>query len=147
MDLKAMLIKHEGKRSKVYTDSVGIQTIGVGRNLEDVGLSEDEIMYLLENDIKRVLNDCWHHLPWFGDLSQERQYVIIDMVFNLGIHGFLKFKKLIAAIEKEHWQEAAREMINSQWAVQVGQRAAELAAIMAGKGDEHGNERNVGQTH
>jgi lysozyme len=133
LSLKDLLMKHEGLRLKVYTDTAGIATIGCGRNLEDVGITREEAMYLLDNDIKRVLNDCWHHLPWFGDLSQERQYVIIDMVFNLGIHGFLKFKKMIAAIEKENWQEAAREMINSQWAAQVGQRAAELAAIMAGK--------------
>lgn len=132
MDLRSLLIKHEGKKSKLYYDTAGIGTVGVGRNLEDVGLSDDEIMYLLNNDIKRVLNDCWHHLPWFGDLTQERQYVVIDMVFNLGIHGFLKFKKMIAAIVKEDWQEAAREMINSQWAVQVGQRAAELATLMRG---------------
>lgn len=132
MDLKSLLLKHEGKKAKLYYDTRGIGTIGVGRNLEDVGLSDDEIMYLLDNDIKRVLNDCWHHLPWFGDLSQERQYVIISMVFNLGINGFLGFKKMIAAIQREDWQGAAREMINSKWAVQVGQRAAELATMMRG---------------
>lgn len=133
MDLRAMLIKHEGRRSKLYFDSAGIGTIGVGRNLEDVGLSDEEIDYLLNNDIKRVLNECWTHLPWFGDLSQERQYVVIDMVFNLGMAGFLKFKHTIAAIKREDWHEAAREMINSEWAAQVGKRAAELATIMAGK--------------
>lgn len=132
MDLKSLLLKHEGKKAKLYYDTRGIGTIGVGRNLEDVGLSDDEIMYLLDNDIKRVLNDCWHHLPWFGDLTQERQYVVISMVFNLGINGFLGFKKMIAAIQREDWQGAAMEMINSQWAVQVGQRAAELATMMRG---------------
>lgn len=129
MDLKSLLLKHEGKRSKVYYDTKGIATIGVGRNLEAVGLSDDEIMYLLDNDIKRILNDCWHHFPWFGDLSEERQYVVIDMIFNVGLAGFMLFKKFIAAVEKEDWQEAARQIINSEIAAN---RAAELATIMRG---------------
>ena len=132
MDLKQLLLKHEGKRNRPYLDTNGFLTVGIGRNLDANPLSDDEINYLFENDIKRVLNDCWHHLPWFGDLSQERQYVIIDMVFNLGIGGFLKFKKMLAAIEKEDWQTAAAEMVNSKWAADVGQRAAELATIMRG---------------
>ena len=132
MDLKQLLLKHEGKRNRPYLDVNGFLTVGIGRNLDANPLSDDEINYLFENDIKRVLNDCWHHLPWFGDLSQERQYVIIDMVFNLGIGGFLKFKKMIAAIEKEAWQTAAAEMVDSKWAADVGQRAAELAMIMRG---------------
>ena len=130
MNLKALITAHEGKRSKVYADTNGILTIGVGRNLEDVGLSEDEIQYLLDNDIKRVLNDCWHHLPWFGDLTEERQFVVIDMMFNLGLGGFLKFKKMIAALEKGDYQEAAAQIIDSQLAPS---RKAELAQIMAGK--------------
>ena len=132
MDLKQLLLKHEGKRNRPYLDTNGFLTVGIGRNLDANPLSDDEINYLFDNDIKRVLNDCWHHLPWFGDLSQERQYVVIDMVFNLGIGGFLKFKKMIAAIEREDWQTAAAEMVNSKWAADVGQRAAELATIMRG---------------
>ena len=129
MILKDMLIKHEGERLKVYYDTRGIATIGIGRNLEDVGLTHEEAMYLLDNDIKRILNECWHHLTWFGDLSEERQYVVIDMIFNVGFAGFLKFVKFISAVEKEDWQEAARQIINSQIAPN---RAAELATIMRG---------------
>lgn len=129
MTLKDLLIKHEGKKLKVYYDSRGIATIGVGRNLEDVGLTDMEAMYLLDNDIRRILNDCWHHFPWFGDLTEQRQYVIVDMIFNVGLEGFQKFVKFIAAVEKEDWQEAARQIINSQIAPS---RAADLAALMKG---------------
>jgi lysozyme len=130
LSLRALLIAHEGLKLKVYNDTKGIPTIGYGRNLGDVGISQDEADYLLDNDIKRVCNDCWHHLPWFGDLPEEKQFVIIDMVFNLGIYGFLKFKKMIAALEKGDYAEAAAQIIDSQLAPN---RKAELAAIMARK--------------
>jgi lysozyme len=129
MDLKSLLLKHEGLKLKAYQDTKGIWTIGCGRNLEDVGITQQEAMYLLDNDIRRIINDCWHEFPWFGDLSEERQYVVIDMIFNVGLAGFKKFVKFIAAVQKEDWQEAARQIINSQIAAN---RAAELATIMRG---------------
>lgn len=130
--LKDLLIKHEGIKGKVYADSEGVLTIGVGRNLEDVGVSYDEAMLMLDNDIKRVLYDCWHEFPWFADLTEDRQHVVASMVFNLGLAGFKKFKKMIAAIEKEDWTEAACQMIDSTWAAQVKTRAVELAILMKG---------------
>jgi len=130
--LKDMLLKHEGIKLKVYADSEGVLTIGVGRNLEDVGITRDEAMTMLDNDIKRVLYDCWHEFIWFADLTEDRQNVVANMVFNLGLEGFKKFKKLIAAIEKEDWVEAACQMIDSKWAAQVKTRAVELAILMKG---------------
>jgi len=132
MTLRDLLIKHEGIKGKVYYDSEGIATIGVGRNLEDVGLTYDEAMLLLDNDIKRVLKDCWREFPWFIDLSEDRQSVVASMVFNLGLDGFKQFKKLIKAIEREDWTEAACQMIDSKWAIQVKDRAVELANMMKG---------------
>ena len=132
MTLRDLIIKHEGIKGKVYYDSEGIATIGVGRNLEDVGMSYDESMLLLDNDIKRVLKACWHEFPWFIDLSEDRQNVVASMVFNLGLEGFKKFKKMIRAIEKEDWTEAACQMIDSHWAAQVKGRAVELANLMKG---------------
>lgn len=129
MTLKDLIIKHEGRALKVYADTKGILTIGYGRNLEDVGITEAEALYLLNNDLSRILNDCWHHFPWFGDLTEERQWVVVDMIFNVGLAGFQKFVKFIAAVEKEDWQAAAREIINSQIAPS---RAADLAALMKG---------------
>lgn len=133
MTLKDLLIKHEGIKGKVYADSEGVLTIGVGRNLEDVGVSYDEAMLMLDNDIKRVLYACWHEFPWFADLTEDRQNVVASMVFNLGLEGFKKFKKLIAAIERENWTEASAQMIDSKWAVQVKTRAVELAVMMKGQ--------------
>lgn len=134
MTLKDLLIHHEGIKGKMYYDSEGVATIGVGRNLEDVGVSYDEAMLMLDNDIKRVLYACWHEFPWFADLTEPRQCVVASMVFNLGLEGFKKFKKMIAAIEKEDWTEAACQMIDSHWAAQVKSRAVELAVMMKGDG-------------
>lgn len=134
MTLKDLLIKHEGIKGKVYADSEGVLTIGVGRNLEDVGVSYSEAMLMLDNDIKRVLSACWHEFHWFADLSEDRQNVVASMVFNLGLEGFKKFKKMIAAIEKDDWVEAACQMIDSKWAAQVKTRAVELAILMKGDG-------------
>ena len=131
--LRALLIKHEGIKGRVYADSEGVLTIGVGRNLEDVGVSYDEAMMMLEGDIKRVLYDCWHEFPWFAELSEARQVVVANMVFNLGLDGFKKFKRMIKAIEKEDWVEAACQMIDSKWAAQVKGRAVELAVMMKGE--------------
>lgn len=130
--LKDMLVKHEGIKLKVYADSEGVLTIGCGRNLEDVGVTRDEAMLMLDNDIKRVLYDCWHEFVWFADLTEDRQNVVASMVFNLGLEGFKKFKRMIAAIEKEDWTEAACQMIDSTWAAQVKTRAVELAVMMKG---------------
>lgn len=134
MTLKDLLVKHEGIKGKLYYDSVGVATIGVGRNLEDVGVSYDEAMLMLDNDIKRVLKDCWREFTWFADLTEDRQSVVASMVFNIGLAGFKQFKKMIAAIEKEDWTEAACQMIDSTWAAQVKGRAVELAILMKGDG-------------
>ncbi len=132
--LKELLMKHEGVKLRMYYDSEGVPTIGVGRNLEDVGLTHDEAMYLFNNDLKRVMNECLHEFPWFADLGEARQCVVASMVFNLGLAGFKKFKKMIAAIEREDWTEAACQMIDSHWAAQVKSRAVDLAVMMKGEG-------------
>jgi len=128
--LKAQLRKHEGVRSRPYKDTVGKITIGVGRNLDDVGLDAMEIDYLLENDITKVLKQIALSLPWFDELSERRQLVVADMVFNLGITKFLQFKQTIAAIRDGDYGHAADRMLESKWARQVGQRAKTLAGMM-----------------
>jgi lysozyme len=132
MTLRELLIKHEGKKRRAYLDTEGNWTVGVGRNLEGVDFSEDEIQLMLNNDMKRVLYACWHEFPWFADLNEDRQNVVANMVFNLGLEGFKKFKKMIAAIQKEDYVEAACQMVDSKWATQVKGRAVELAVMMKG---------------
>ena len=131
--LKEMLIRHEGLKLKPYKDTVGKLTIGVGRNLEDVGISEDEAMYLLENDIKRAekvaAECCAEHEVLFETLPEDAKLVLVDMAFNLG-YKLKGFKKMFAALARGDFEEAAKEMLDSRWARQVGKRAEELAEIM-----------------
>jgi lysozyme len=116
------LIRDESLEQMVYRCTGGKLTIGVGRNLEDVGLSLDECMYLLNNDIDRVTREC-KMFSWFNDLTENRQMVIFNMMFNLGRPRFLTFKRAIEAIEQRRWDEAAKEFKDSLWYEQVGDRA------------------------
>lgn len=85
---------------------------------------------LFDNDIATVRREAGRAFPWFSRLSPVRKDVVLNMTFNLGLPGFRRFKKTIDAIEAEDWEKAAREMLNSRWAKQVGKRAEELAAMM-----------------
>lgn len=127
---KALLIKHEGLRLKPYTDTVGKLTIGVGRNLTDVGISAAESDTLLTNDLNKVITDLTAKLPWFYTLNPARQTVLINMGFNMGVPGLLKFVNTLALIQAGKYDEAATAMLQSKWATQVHGRATELANIM-----------------
>ena len=85
---------------------------------------------MLENDIIRVMAELDEHIPWWKDLSQTRRHVLVDMAFNLGIFGLLKFQNTLKAIQEERWADAAVEMLDSRWSQQVGQRAKTLAKMM-----------------
>lgn len=126
--LKAELTRDEGYRKLPYKDTVGKLTIGVGRNLDDVGLSAPEIDILLTNDIKRVASELSAAFPWFDGLPDARQRVLANMCFNLGITRLRGFKKTLAAMQSGDVETAAREMLDSTWAKQVGTRAHRLAA-------------------
>jgi lysozyme len=129
--LRDMLIRHEGLELKVYVDSVGIETIGVGRNLVDVGITREEALYLLDHDITDTLADCRRVFYWFDDISQARQDVVANMVFNMGLRRFRGFKQTIRYIEMNQFDDASTEMLDSKWAGQVGNRATELSRMMA----------------
>jgi len=128
-ELETLIAKHEGLRLKPYKDTVGKLTIGYGRNLDDIGISHTEAEFLLENDIAHALSAAKTY-PWFSSLSEVRQAVIIDMIFNLGNTGFSKFKATHAAIEEGDYNLAAEHMLDSRWASQVGRRAHEDAQMM-----------------
>ena len=123
------LIWAEGKRNFPYEDSVGLLTIGVGRNLEERGLSDDEINYLLKNDIAIVLHDAGK-LPYFDELNGPRKIVVADMIFNLGINRFLGFVRTNEALAMADYGRAADEMSDSKWFRQVGRRAEKLVRVM-----------------
>ncbi len=122
---------HEGERLRPYRCTAGKLTIGVGRNLEDRGITAEESAMLLSNDISREERELLAALPWVAKLSEVRQRVLLDMSFNLGLQGLLAFKRTLAAIQAGQYQQAAGMMLESLWARQVGQRAQRLSQMMA----------------
>jgi lysozyme len=128
--LRAQLMRHEGYRAKPYLDTVGVMTIGYGRNLRDVGITRDEADYLLNGDIDRTVKALLTHLPWMLELDSVRQAVLCNMAFNLGVSGLLTFRDTLKAVQQDRYDDAAEGMLASKWAQQVGQRAMELAVQM-----------------
>lgn len=123
------LKRHEGLRLKPYLCPEGKITIGFGRNLEDMGISEKEAEMLLMSDIQR----CYEELDvfsWFHDLDQVRQEAMVNMLFNLGLPTFLEFKRTLKFMAEGAYSQAAIEMLDSKWANQVGDRAKELAYMV-----------------
>lgn len=127
--LKAQLINDEGRRARVYTDTVGKLTVGVGRNITDRAFSEDEIDLMLSNDIKLVEKALDHALPWWRQMNDARQNVLANMCF-MGIGSLLGFKNTLEAMKDSRYGDAATGMLASKWATQVGARATRLASIM-----------------
>ena len=130
MSLRDDLIRDEGIRLKTYRCTAGKLTIGVGRNLDDVGITRDEALHLLDNDIARVRGEVRKTFPWFDGLTETRQGVVINMVFNLGLRRFSQFFQTIKAISEGDYRKAAAQMRASLWARQVGARAERLAVQM-----------------
>ena len=130
--LLEMLKRHEGVRSKVYLCSAGYETIGVGRNISKsgMGLSEDEVDYLLENDIVRVIKELSSEYPWFKDLDDVRKDAMIDISFNLGATRLRGFKRALAAMEVADYKMAAKEFLDSKWSRDVKGRATELCYMI-----------------
>ena len=128
--LEDQLIDHEGLELKPYQCTADKLTIGVGRNIEDRGITEDEARYLLKNDIKIVEDELLERKPLVAGLDSVRQRVLVDMGFNVGLPILMKFQNMWAAIEEEDWDEASAQMMDSRWAKQVGRRAERLSQAM-----------------
>lgn len=124
------IIKHEGLELKPYKCTAGRLTIGVGRNLDDNGITEEEARFLLKNDMRNCHIDCLYNFPFYAEMDDVRQGVILEMCFNLGINRLKGFKKMLTACEFKNYALASEEMLNSLWAKQVGKRARNLAQIM-----------------
>lgn len=129
-NLARTLIRHEGLRLKPYLCPAGRLTIGIGRNLDDLGITEEEARLLLANDLDRVERDLDRLLPWWRTLDDTRRDALANMCFNLGATRLLNFKAMLAALEQGDFNLAADEMLDSLWASQVGSRAVELAAAV-----------------
>jgi len=132
--LIAMLKRHEGVETHAYECSEGKVTVGVGRNIDQeggIGLSDDEVDYLLQNDIERVVKELAAEYPWFSDLDDVRRDAMVDISFNLGATRLRLFKRALAAMETGKYKEAATEFLDSKWARQVGGRALELTDMIS----------------
>lgn len=133
-NLTAELIVDEALKLKPYHCTAGKLTIGIGRNLDDVGISPDEARYLLKNDIDRVCSQLDAALPWWRTMSERRQRVLANMCFNMGIgnstKGLLSFRNTLASMQRGDYRAAARGMRDSAWAKQVGARSERLAKMM-----------------
>jgi lysozyme len=130
VNLIEQLKRDEGLRLTPYLDSVGKTTIGYGRNLSDEGITREEADMLLMNDIERTTNDLSKHLPWVASLDPVRQAVLLNMAFNMGIHGLMSFKNTLALVQRGDYAMAALGMLHSEWASQVPARAQRLAKQM-----------------
>ena len=128
--LKKDLIRDEGMRLKPYRCTAGKLTIGVGRNLDDVGISEKEALDMLQSDIVRTYDALNKSLAFFPNLSQNQQRALINMAYNLGVDGLLKFKNMLAELSRGNLEAAAKEALNSKWAKQVGKRAERVAELL-----------------
>lgn len=128
--LAEQLKKHEGLRLKPYTDTVGKLTLGIGRNLEDKGITEQEALFMLNNDVDYFYSQLDKRITWFKHLDDSRQNVLVNMAFNLGVAGLLTFKNMLKECGEGHFYAASKEMIKSKWAEQVGYRAEELSQQM-----------------
>lgn len=126
--------RFEGLRLKPYHCSAGKITIGYGRNLTDVGISKAEADMMFYSDMLSAEVDAASWLEKYGmkpeDISQNRFYVLTDMMFNMGWSSCLQFKTFMSELKKGHYDDAAKAMLNSKWATQVGSRAITLAGLM-----------------
>ena len=130
--LIAQLKRHEGVRSHAYKCSANMITVAVGRNIDEnggLGLSVDEIEYLLENDIKRCKQELIS-FPWFAEIDSVRQDALVNLCFNLGMTRLLGFKNALTAMSVGDYDKAADKFMDSRWAEQVGSRADEVCEMI-----------------
>jgi lysozyme len=121
--IKKRLIDFEGLELKLYFCKSNKPTIGVGRNCMDNGITEEEAMYLLNNDITNVIKDLDKHWITWRKLPITAQYVCIDVVFNMGINTWMSFRRTRNYMELNEFEKAGVELLDSQYAKQVGRRA------------------------
>ena len=129
MTIEDDLIRDEGVKLKPYRDTAGKLTIGIGRNLDDVGISEQEARFLLSSDLERVRSQLSHEWPWWITRPESAQRGLMNMAFNLGIGGLSKFPRMLACLQAGDYHGAADAALDSLWAKQVGERANRIADL------------------
>lgn len=132
-ELRKQLIRQEGRLRYAYKDHLGFWTIGVGRLIDSRkggGLSDDEIDYLLNNDLSRVIDAVSSAIPFYARLSEPQKQALCNMAFQMGLFGLLKFKGMLSALESFDYERAKSEALDSKWAKQTPERANEIANML-----------------
>jgi len=129
-DLKDMIKRHEGFSPEPYFCSEGVLTVGYGRNLEAVGVSETEADYMLDSDIDSSLEDLRSIFPKWDSFPDAKKIALADMRFQLGYYRFRSFKKMIDAVNDGNWGKAANEAFESKWRRQTPNRALEIIEML-----------------
>jgi len=128
------MINEEGSSSKPYRDTKGILTIGIGRNLDSVGLRGGEILVLFWNDVAEAERALDKNIPWWRDMSPNRQMAILSMCFQMGWDRLKGFGKMLAALNRMDYREAAAEARDSKWAREDSPGRAQRMATLIERG-------------
>jgi lysozyme len=128
--LKRILTDAEGYRQFPYTDTTGHLTIGCGRNIQLRGISLDEALFLLDDDIQWFANELVDKCPVYSTLDDNRQLACVEMAFNLGLQGFLQFHDMLAALADKDWQKAHDACLESLAAKQLHSRYVRIAQVL-----------------
>jgi lysozyme len=118
--LSKLLLLHQGLKLKPYRGTAGKLVIGVGRNLEDAGISREEALHLLENDVARVRSELSVTIPWYRQLAAPHRAVLEELSFHLGTAGLLRCNEILALFQAGRHEEAAREVSASCRAFPLG---------------------------
>ena len=129
-EVRKRLIEHEGIKLKPYRCTAQKLTIGVGRNLDDRGISQATATQMLEEDIEIVLDELKRALPFWEKLKWNYKEALVDLAFNMGVPRLMMFKRMLAAIEADEPEKASEELLDSRYASQVGVRASNIAALL-----------------
>jgi lysozyme len=138
-DLENELIKYEGFSSTPYKDTMGYWTIGIGHKLDTKDYNEfrnkiitfQEALATLKEDLSEVMKQIKIKLPWIESIPLDKQDILLNMAFNIGVTGLMKFKNMLEAVKNKDYKKASLEMINSDWANQVKNRSMKMAKKMA----------------
>lgn len=129
MSIEDDLLRDEGLKLKPYKDSVGKLTIGAGRNLDDVGISEDEAKAMLRADIKTAEAELDREFPWWRGRPEPVQRGLVNMMVNMGAARLRGFSRMLSALHAGDYDTASIEALDSDWARQVGSRAIRIANL------------------
>ena len=134
--LKEEIENDEGCFYKIYRDTRGLKTFGIGHLIlndepeinQPVGtpIDKSKVSSAFKEDINNALYSCIQVIPKFRDIPAEAQRILVNMMFNLGQSRFLKFRKMIEDVQKGDWISASLEMENSAWRYQEPARAERL---------------------